>query len=111
MNGNTGRKAAQRLFAATACEACGGARMLQRHHIDRVPTNNAPENIKILCQACHKSEHMMAGDWGAGQVSAAICDICQNIFQPTRTRRSTLCGNPECLREKGRQSAALRWAS
>lgn len=41
----------------TACQlahigGCGG--MLDRAHIDQDPTNNAPENIMVLCRSHHR---------------------------------------------------------
>lgn len=109
MTGNSGRKAAQRKFKAVKCDVCGGTKILQRHHIDRDPTNNDPKNVQILCQECHKTDHMKDGTWGKGKVEPVVCEICGTVFQPKRNRRAVLCGNPECLKEKGRQSAVLRW--
>lgn len=104
-----GLKQAQRRFAVTKCQMCGGTMTLQGHHIDRNPLNNSPENIRILCQNCHKVEHMQKGDWGKGAVPKRRCQICGKEFQPKRQRRGTLCGDPECLRKKGRLSAERRW--
>ena len=110
MTGNSGHKAAQRKFKAEECETCGGTMTLQRHHIDRDPLNNSLENMKILCQTCHKDEHQKAGDWGKGKVPEVKCEICGKAFQPKRRRRSILCGSAECTKQKGKLSAALRWA-
>jgi 5-methylcytosine-specific restriction endonuclease McrA len=44
----------------TACEACGhdGSRSrLEVHHRDGVPSNNAMENLQVLCILCHKAQH------------------------------------------------------
>lgn len=109
-NSNSGRKQAQRSFEAKACETCGTQVTLQRHHKDRNTLNNTPGNIQILCQECHKALHVAAGDWGRGQLDTTRCEICKTEFTPKRARRSTLCGNPQCLSEKGKRSAALRWA-
>lgn len=42
------------------CERCGftvtGAD-LPRHHKDRDRSNNSPENLEVLCAACHRIEH------------------------------------------------------
>lgn len=111
MIGNTGHKAAQRMFMVDKCETCGGTTILQRHHIDRDPTNNVPQNVQILCQECHKNTHMADGTWGWGTVAMATCRICGMEFRPTRTRRSVLCGNPQCHQELGRRSAVLRWSA
>jgi hypothetical protein len=109
MTGNSGHKAAQRMYKAERCSLCGGTTTLQRHHIDRNPTNNDPSNVQILCQHCHAEEHKVAMDWGRGMVKQRTCAVCGAIFQPTRSRRGKLCGKPECLREMGRRSAELRW--
>ena len=102
---NTGRKRAQRMFPITpddACDVCGGIKTLQRHHKDHDTSNNAPENIALLCADCHAIEHV--------KLAPAQCEICGVTFQPKRKRRSTLCGSADCLKEKGRLSAARRWA-
>jgi hypothetical protein len=107
---NSGRKAAQRMLPVVACERCGGRLTLQRHHKDRNPTNNAPSNLEVLCQTCHKAEHMTDGTWGLGRVEPAICKVCSRQYQPTRTGRSTVC-SPACHVEWGRISAARRWST
>ena len=43
-------------LGGTACQRCGIAATL-RHHRDRHPTNNRPENIEFLCTRCHNLEH------------------------------------------------------
>lgn len=58
------RKTAQRRVALTICDVCGSMENLQRHHKDRNPRNNAIENIQVLCQECHKNDHMADGTWG-----------------------------------------------
>lgn len=110
---NTGRKAAQRIYVATECKNCGSTKTLQRHHKDRNPLNNAPENIEILCRTCHKNEHLRDGTWGRGLVAPAICEICRSPFQPKRNRRKgrVLCGDPKCLSEIGRRAALKRWSA
>lgn len=105
-----GRKAAQRLMPVVECARCGGALTLQRHHKDRDPTNNSLSNLEVLCQACHKADHMKDGTWGRGKVEPAICKVCGSEFQPTRTRRATVCSAP-CLSALGRISANRRWAT
>lgn len=47
-----GRKRAQRLFKLGPCSKCG-AEPSQRHHKDKDPLNNNPDNIEILCPKCH----------------------------------------------------------
>lgn len=58
------RKVAQRRIPLTVCERCQSTKQLQRHHKDRNTRNNDPRNIEVLCQACHKDEHMKDGTWG-----------------------------------------------
>jgi hypothetical protein len=61
----SGRKQAQRAVPTmTECNRCQTVSRLQRHHQDRDPLNNSPENIEILCQECHKNEHMKDKTWG-----------------------------------------------
>lgn len=108
MKPNTGRKQAQRRYPIAPddrCDACGGIKTLQRHHKDHDPSNNSPENIAILCRTCHALEHKT--------VKPANCEICGTQFQPLRSRRKgrVLCKSQDCLKEMGRRSAELRWAS
>jgi hypothetical protein len=43
------------------CERCGWKHhmgfALPIHHKDRDRTNNAPNNLEVLCQSCHNNEH------------------------------------------------------
>ncbi len=105
MNLNTGRKQAQRLYPIAeddVCDHCGLTVTLQRHHKDHNPMNNAPENIALLCVKCHGTEHK--------KIAQATCKICAGVFQPKRSRRSTICGKESCKKELGKISAKLRWA-
>jgi hypothetical protein len=43
-----------------SCEACGGQRSRQAHHIDQDKTNNEPTNIQTLCKWCHDFHHSTA---------------------------------------------------
>ena len=53
-----GRWQAQHLYPTKQCERCGVERdELHRHHKDQNPLNNAPENIQVLCRACHNAVH------------------------------------------------------
>lgn len=52
-----GRKRALKLYKDIGpCIVCG-AEKSERHHRDENPSNNAPENIAILCRSCHMKEH------------------------------------------------------
>lgn len=47
-------------FKKMECENCGYHAYdfcLDMHHIDHNPTNNAPDNIRILCCICHRMLH------------------------------------------------------
>ena len=62
-----GHRVARALYPVgprTTCEACGGRRLLQHHHRDGDPGNNAAGNVAVLCQACHTAAHMKTGTWG-----------------------------------------------
>jgi hypothetical protein len=44
------------------CERCGWAKyvkVLEVHHVDRNRSNNALENLLILCPTCHRVEHYL----------------------------------------------------
>ncbi len=46
---------------ATHCSLCGSTTRVQRHHIDHNPLNDDADNIKILCEMCHKAFHAHNG--------------------------------------------------
>ena len=106
---NTGRRRAQRLYAASPCSICGSTTKIQRHHVDGNPLNNHPDNIMVICQPCHIRRHNHEKTWGKGQVQEARCQICQTIFQPKRSRNNTICQNSACLSELGRRASRKRW--
>ena len=107
---NSGRKAAQRKFVAIQCSKCGSAKTLQRHHKDMNPLNNNMENLEILCQQCHKAEHMKNGTWGRGKVEPSVCKVCGIDFQPKRSRLASICSQ-ECLASWGKIHAVRRWST
>lgn len=47
-----GRMRAEHWYPIDKCEVCG-ARAIDRHHRDKNPLNNNPENIQPLCRRCH----------------------------------------------------------
>jgi hypothetical protein len=58
-----GRKRAQKRFQGDKCAECDRVDVhLHRHHIDRNPNNNTPDNIRILCGSCHQKLHWREGD-------------------------------------------------
>jgi len=46
-----------KMYEAIQCERCPSTHRVQRHHVDGNPANNLPENIRILCELCHKADH------------------------------------------------------
>lgn len=51
--------------AGNKCEKCGYdkyPKILQFHHKDRNRTNNATDNLLLLCPNCHEVEHYLSGD-------------------------------------------------
>jgi hypothetical protein len=39
------------------CNRCGETRWLVVHHRDGTHTNNAPDNLEVLCSPCHSRHH------------------------------------------------------
>jgi DNA-directed RNA polymerase subunit M/transcription elongation factor TFIIS len=58
---------------ADECERCGWKEVpeiLRVHHLDRDRSNNALENLEILCSICHDKEHYFSNDglwWKKGK--------------------------------------------
>lgn len=52
----SGRGRAEKLFNLGQCKTCGGVGRV-RHHKDKNPLNNDPENVQILCHKCHNGIH------------------------------------------------------
>lgn len=52
-----GRLRANKMYEANSCSICDSIIRVQRHHVDKNPINNSPENIEILCELCHKARH------------------------------------------------------
>ena len=50
-------RALQRGQLKHACEVCGATKTLHIHHMDKSPWNGAVENLKTLCEPCHKQWH------------------------------------------------------
>jgi hypothetical protein len=98
------RKRAQKAVRAVMCQDCGATENLERHH----PDYQRPLDVLILCVRCHRKHDQQDGF--APKVAPAICLICGTEFQPRRTRRARLCGNPACLVECGRRAAQKRWS-
>ncbi len=101
------RKRAQRALAldGATCSRCGSPTSLERHHHDY----SKPTAVAILCRACHRKQGEADGTWQPARVQQATCAVCGTAFQPKRTRRSVLCGSPDCLKTHGKLSAQRRW--
>jgi len=52
---------ANKMYTPDICWGCGSKEHLERHHMDKDPTNNEKENIKFLCRSCHKAFHVGSG--------------------------------------------------
>lgn len=53
----SGRNRASRLFPQLGpCVRCG-SHDSERHHINKVVTDNRPENIMVVCRQCHSAIH------------------------------------------------------
>lgn len=65
----------------SACEKCMATTQLHIHHIDRNPTNNSPENLMTLCNACHARWHAENGihDWRK-QSPCLVCGTKSHAF-------------------------------
>lgn len=81
------------------CSKCSCSIGLARHHEDY----SKPTTVDLLCAKCHRQHHDL--------LPMVACQVCGTAFQPSRTRRSTLCGSQDCRRENGRLSAAKRWTT
>jgi hypothetical protein len=53
-----GCQQAARWYPLQPCEVCGTTKDVERHHRDRNPTNNAPDNIGFLCGEHHAAHHL-----------------------------------------------------
>ena len=57
-----GRGRAANTYDTIECESCGTtAGTLHRHHVDKNTLNNAPSNVMILCQTCHRAHDVERG--------------------------------------------------
>lgn len=57
---NRGRREARLLYPLDGKVCPCGEPATDRHHVDNDPTNNAPENVALLCSSCHISIHARA---------------------------------------------------
>jgi hypothetical protein len=64
----TARIRSHRRFANDICSQCGATDHIQRHHKNHDLYDNSPENIAVLCAACHGREHR--------RLPRAACAVC-----------------------------------
>ena len=86
------------------CCLCNGTDRLHRHHPNIL---NDPLRVDIVCIHCHPE--LDRRDGTRSRVKPANCLVCGVGFQPKRSRRAALCGNPACAVEHGRRNAIRRW--
>jgi hypothetical protein len=101
------RKQSQRIerLSGKSCAQCGSTENLQRHHRTYTETDYV-----ILCQECHKNEHVKDGSWGHGLKAMKDCVVCFKPFTPRHSKKHSTCSQ-ECLSELGRRNARKRWAA
>ena len=58
---NAGRLRANKMYSPDKCWGCETSSGVERHHMDENPVNNSPDNVKFLCQKCHKAFHFGQG--------------------------------------------------
>lgn len=46
------------------CDRCGSFKHLLVHHRDGIRTNNALENLEVLCKGCHQDHHCKRDRFG-----------------------------------------------
>jgi hypothetical protein len=66
------------------CTACGFSKwpsILQFHHIDEEPTNNALSNLTVLCPNCHRALHRKV----ATVPYQSIAQLLEMVEVPTRS--------------------------
>ena len=82
-----GRKIARRLYDPTGslCCRCLDAPAVERHHIDGDTTNNAPENVEMLCHSCHSVlTNREVQPWLSKRVREAAAPSAKPPRKPTR---------------------------
>jgi len=92
-----GHRAAVRLYPTKGkkCFECKSKRDLTRDHIDHDPSNNSPENIRILCRKCHGKKD--ANYRWRNHSKTKGCKTCGKVFEYKRARQKT-CSN-QCRRK------------
>ena len=75
-------------FRKARCEECGGREKLSIHHLDQNPQNNAPGNLKTLCNRCHQLWHWRIGNRrnSPKRRIAPPCTVCG-----AKSRRRRMC--------------------
>ena len=69
--------AAEVLFASdrTCCVCQEKGKPVQIHHIDGNPSNNAVENLAVLCLDCH-NETQIKGGFGRQLIPSVVTRFC-----------------------------------
>lgn len=86
------------------CEQCGESSSLDLHHRDGNRTNNLPDNLLTLCDACHTREHWATGKqpWRKHSPTCTVCGKPTKRLGLCETHRSRLLrhGNPLLKKKK-----------
>lgn len=101
------RMRAQKIYKLGPCNRCPKPGR-ERHHRDRNPGNNAPENIEILCHSCHKLEHLWkpprtcrtCGELFSRRGTHGRCHTCAEYFRSRGVER------PAALIARAREKSA-----
>jgi len=103
------RGRARRKTVITSCVQCGyngTSRRIEVHHRDGNPYNNQPENLEVLCRACHGLRHRIRPE-----IPCATCGVmvrprrdtnrfcssrCAGVYSGRRNTAKTTClhGHP-----------------
>jgi hypothetical protein len=87
----TGRGRALKQYPVLgACVQCGQPAR-HRHHVDRNPLNNEPENVQLLCTTCHGLAHRGEKKPTRAPKPAQPCITCGQPARPMRRGRCKLC--------------------
>lgn len=98
-----GRSQAGRKFRyLKKCLRCPSTYKLQRHHKDGDATNNAPDNVEILCRQCHRALHRK-------KPRVSVCVVCGREFVAKWKRLTAKCCSAPCVSAWGRICALKRW--
>jgi 5-methylcytosine-specific restriction endonuclease McrA len=105
------RRIAFSLVDVLSCIRCGydkHVEALEVHHKDRDRSNNAPENLEILCANCHRVEHYkcdrkMVEDIGIEPIKAAVQEL------PANPSASPICSYIDNLHSHVKRNVDMMW--